>query len=291
MVCKKQNKKKTTCPEEEAEDCYCDDDNEEETKPRQRMQPVKPKPLKCPTPTEPSTTAQATLSATKSRIDNIRTQFKVFHQIASVPVSLSIVCGSIGRGKSVLVAGYLNYLKKCKKYDEIVIISSTIFTGFWTRNGIKPHQQLESVTMAQLLMLREVQKSKKKPKSILLVMDDCGDGKLDVSYRNREFEALCSTMRHYNVSIILICQNLYMISKKVRSMAHAFLLLDISGHDNVTALYDCVSCGESRKDFLESFYSQTQDNGIIYINATKNSKDEGRSLNFRIDLKSAGVKL
>ena len=292
------NIRQCECPEEDYEEIRLGDELTEEQKKKREKQhakmvsklPIKHKPLKCPKPEPPSDSAHATLSATKSKIDNIRTQFTAFYRLASVPVSLTIVCGSIGRGKSTLVAGYLNYLRKCKKYDEIVLISSTIFTGFWTRNGIKPNQQLESVTMPQLLMLRELQKSMKKPKSILLVLDDCGDGKLDVSYRNREFESFISTIRHYHVSIILICQNLYMISKKVRSMSHSYLLMDICGHDNINSLYDVIACGENRKDFLNSFYSRTKNNGVIYLDCTKNSQDPDRSLNFRVDIKSVGVK-
>ena len=227
----------------------------------------------------------------KTRIDNVRLMFSVFERMRQVPTSLNIVCGSIGRGKSVATMAYLIYLQKSKKYDEVIIISSTCFTGFWSKNGIPKRQQVEGVTMEQLELLKEMQRRAKKPKQILLVMDDIYDGKIDTTHNNRAFEAWVSTLRHFHISLILICQNISMVSKKIRSQCHGILLFDQVGYDNIKTLFETCSCGEERKQFYQSFYDNTKDNGCIYIDCTKNAHDPDRSICFKIDLKASGVKL
>ena len=222
---------------------------------------------------------------------NQKNVYRVFKTMAEGGPSVFIVIGSIGRGKSCFVMSYLKYAMEKKVYDEIIVISSTIFNGFFTKNGISNKQQIEGITNESLLALRDYQRKQKNPKHILLTIDDSGDNTLDISHKNAIFTSFITTIRHYNISVILIVQHPTLLAKKIRGQATGLICFDITGQDNLKALYNTLSCGESFNQFTECFYEKCKDNGCLFVNSKKNSRDNDRIIPLKINIKEMGIKI
>ena len=215
---------------------------------------------------------------------------QVFETMASVPNSLYIVTSAIGQGKSIFTMSYINYLKKIhkKKYDKIIIISPTIFNGYYTKNGIPKADQYDDISIEQLKIIQEYQK-KHPNKKLLLVMDDIFSSNL--SLKSDELDKIIATMRHYGISILFILQNIYMISRKIRSNSHGLIIFSISGHQNLKALHDAISCGESFREFSKNFYQNVKDHKGLFINSLKGPLDQDRIIPFLVNIKKFSVKL
>jgi len=66
-------------------------------------------------------------------INHDKNVIQIFETMLKPENSLYIITGKIGSGKSVFLMAYLNYIKKFhkNKFKEKIIVSSTIFNGFF----------------------------------------------------------------------------------------------------------------------------------------------------------------
>ena len=230
----------------------------------------------------------------EENINYDKNSVEVFETMLKPENSLYIISGKIGTGKSVFLMAYLNYIKRFhkNKYKEKIIVSSTIFNGFFSKNGIPNVEQHETITIEQIEILKEMQKKQpeNKRKPILLVLDDvfANNG---INLRSKGVEQLISVLRHYKISVIFVLQQIHMVGPKIRCNAHGYILFDTIGSDNIKSIYQCLSTGDNLKEFTSNFLLKLKDHGGLFVNNLKNSLDEGRMISFKINPVKFGVKV
>ena len=208
----------------------------------------------------------------EENINHDKNSVEVFETMLKPENSLYIISGKIGTGKSVFLMAYLNYIKRFhkNKYKEKIIVSSTIFNGFFSKNGIPNVEQHETITIEQIEILKEMQKKQpeNKRKPILLVLDDvfANNG---INLRSKGVEQLISVLRHYKISVIFVLQQIHMVGPKIRCNAYGYILFDTIGSDNIKSIYQCLSTGDNLKEFTSNFLLKLKDHGGLFVNNLK----------------------
>ena len=176
--------------------------------------------------------------------------------------SLNVVAGSCGLGKSHLVR-YLAYtLAVQKKIDYAVYFSMTPEELDYVPPDFV-HFSFDEGKLADLMRLQKRLKSEGRPRSCLLVFDDCLGA---VNFGSRLMTILVSQFRHYGLTVVFSTQYLYKIPPLLRECATYAFIFRQSTLRSIQAAYD--SYGQryrSLQEFKTHLERSTGDFGILWV--------------------------
>ena len=210
----------------------------------------------------------------KDTINNdVKNMFNILKKVYDHIPFLILICGGINQGKSVCLLSIIKYNDIAKKFHEILIFSSTIHTGIYTKNGIKNVNQFDEIDSQKLLKIKEYQiKQGNKRKNILLVIDDALAtlNKKDIP----EFIKLLSTLRHFNISIVFVSQSIKGIPVLLRTNSYFHFIYRMIGRKNMDILFEELSQGENKKEFIDKFLKKCENHNAIFIDNYYKSLDD-----------------
>jgi hypothetical protein len=205
----------------------------------------------------------------------------------NVPIPFSsMIIASRRSGKSHLIK-YLFTKYWGKKFDMVVVMSPTMFTGFF-EEFVFGNFFFESLNeeFLETIFLKQRQRAEegKKARQILLILDDCSDSR--ERYSNI-LQRIFTTGRHLNVSIIFSSQETVLSSTVARNNSDFILIgknLGGRGRQNVTENFlmgniddDEIPEGMSEKSYMGQLLRKyTADHSFIaisYLNTTNEFKD------------------
>ena len=216
----------------------------------------------------------------------IRTMYTVLKKIYEKTPCLICISGKIRSGKSCACLALIKFNKQMKRFDDIVVVSSTIHSNFWTKNGIPIQSQYEKLDQQMLNALREHQIKTNKKRSVMLVIDDCIDS---ANMYDKGLVSFLTVLRHFNTTVVVITQSITKISPVIRSNCDFMILFQLIGEKALKTLFDELSMGESRSQFVADFIERTKDYGALFINnTTANLADRISTL--KINCRVLGIK-
>ena len=197
-----------------------------------------------------------------------KSQTFLFDRMLAMSPGLTTIVGKPRQGKTIFCACFVKYAMEKKHYDKVWVVSPSIHTGFWTRNGIKKDSQVETLGPEAMEKLIKMQKEAKKRPSILLVLDDILASDLS-SKDSHLLTKMVSIMRHLNITPVVISQTVTRIPMILRNSADFFVAYRQVGHKAMETLFENISMGEiDRKDFYTQFVEDTQDHCCIVLDNT-----------------------
>ena len=217
----------------------------------------------------------------------IRNMFTVLRKIYDKAPCLVAIAGKIRSGKSCACLALIKFNKQYKKFDDIIIVSSTIHSNFWTKNGISPNEQFETLTPAMLTNLKEHQLKTQKKRAVMLIIDDCIDS---ANMYDKNVVSFLTVLRHYNTTVVVITQSITKISPVIRSNCDFMILFQLVGEKALKTLFDEISMGESRRIFVDTFIEKTNNYSSIFIDNTTPELNQ-RIGTFKVNPQALGIKL
>lgn len=231
------------------------------------------------------------LKKTKKKLEKSlsKEQEEPFDLILSECPCLTIISGSIGGGKTVFVKALILQAQKKKAFHSIIVISPTIFSSDWTALGIPEECQMQNVTVEQLKELEKLQKEallEGDMKQYMLVFDDILGG--DTDARGKGLMQLVTILRHVGITCVLLTQNIKGLGTTMRSNCKFSCLFRTSGMGSLNILYQEMSNGESKQEFIDNFINATNDYGCLFnYHYCKDLKDKTRP--FKVNMKYWGL--
>jgi hypothetical protein len=124
-----------------------------------------------------------------------------------------------------------------KKFDWGIVFSNTGFLAdnFDYIDKRFFHAKYDEFTLANLKSIHEQLVEKGKKPCGFVIFDDCLFGK---QWHSKEFCALITQLRHYNITCIISCQYLQAISPLFRSNAFQVAMFNMTGKRALEALYE-----------------------------------------------------
>jgi hypothetical protein len=92
--------------------------------------------------------------------------------------------------------------------------------------------------------------NKKFSDKILIVFDDSISNKV---FKSKQFEKIVLNSRHFNLSMIIISQSYYLLSKTLRNQNTALCLFDTGNLKELNQIYNENNNGLSWKEFMDIF--------------------------------------
>lgn len=188
-----------------------------------------------------------------------------------------IINAKRGSGKSTLVRELINYFNNSLKYPVCVLCSYSekvdpYYSYFLPPAFIyeDPEKMLSKVLKRQIEMkninnIREKEKKTKYDDRILIVMDDCiSDAK--IWKKSKELAEIFYNGRHYNVSLIIVSQDIVAIPPAFRANIDIVILFNSSIQEELKKLFQHYA-GEfsNLQEFKNVLNTVCQDYGAMII--------------------------
>lgn len=169
------------------------------------------------------------------------------------PIRMALM-GRSNTGKSVYIK-YLIYNNE-KKFDRIVVITSTKSNGFY--NFIEAqedvHEEYSDDIIEELVEnAKKILNKHKKPPHVLVIAEDLiGLKGLNMKYSD-EFNRLYSSGRHFNISCIVSIQYVNSISPIIRCNSNYVLITNVLNTKQLEVLYQSFGFGTLKEfgDMIE----------------------------------------
>lgn len=171
--------------------------------------------------------------------------------------------GSTLTGKSYCMKYLLSLIHKT--YDYGILISATADDGSNQYDFFDPsfiHEDWDADLIHRIIQKQKkfiYEHGKHKCPKVIIIIDDFSGV---LSRKQNELgllEKLYSMSRHFNISIMALCQNIKMVSPTIRSNTHYYFITSTSRTD-LEELYQFAGKGfESRKKFIEFCNSKCVD--------------------------------
>ena len=179
--------------------------------------------------------------------------------------------GKRGSGKTVLIKELLTHMYKHKMIDECIIISPTERMSMQYGNiADKIYYSYNDKIVEELLEIQrhridEAKQTGKKPKKVVIVLDDCLAQKGNW-VRSQATQELLFNSRHYHITIILTMQFPLGMTPELRSNFDYIFLAHDDFISNIKRIYDHYAGMFPTFDSFRQVFAQiTDDHGFMTI--------------------------
>lgn len=200
------------------------------------------------------------------------------HEHLPIYPSYSVVVGSGGSGKTLMLVSLFEKIKKVFKGRLVVFTNShvnTLIESVERLNGVI-HQSIynskgEDIIEKILSFQKKLKEQKQKLKPILIVLDDFIDNDI-MNKRRSSLTKLFTMGRHYNVSVIVTSQSFKLLPSSVRKLSHYYFLYG-TGNNTERKTIANELCGMlSENDFLDLFDDITSNKYSFMLIDTNKSR-------------------
>lgn len=159
-----------------------------------------------------------------------------------LPFTMNIV-GSCGAGKSYMIRYFCSSFQN--HFKHIMVISNTALMTdkhdySFLKNGFNHSISGTINADEKILKLMSIQEKKTNKPPVLLILDDVyGDIK-----NSKILKRLCTTFRHYNISIIFSVQYVYGHSTELREISRYACVFNQKSRKALEAIYQCYFMSE-----------------------------------------------
>lgn len=193
------------------------------------------------------------------------------------PPFTMLINGSRGSGKTTLLSA-LFFKQNCygekkndKVFDRLIIFSSTLgmdsTSRFLVDSAHEVYNNYDDDAIIQLLNFQKRLKKRDRP-HILLCLDDIAPM---LKKRDTAIWDLFSVHRHYNISIIVLSQNLKLCPPIVRNNAVSMIFYKINSNTELEKIVEEMSFITNKKTILEMYdYATDTPYCFMMCDAVKN---------------------
>lgn len=179
--------------------------------------------------------------------------------------------GKRGSGKTLVMKELLSYMYKSKMIDECVIISPTDrMSAQYNQIADNIYYSYDDKIVEELLEIQrhrinESEKTGKKPKNVVIVLDDCLSHKGNWA-RSQAMQELFFNSRCYRITLLLTMQFPLGLSPELRSNIDYIFLSSDDFISNIKRIYDHYAGMFPTFDSFRQVFSQiTNDFGFMTI--------------------------
>ena len=183
----------------------------------------------------------------------------------NIPVfpSYSVVVGTGGSGKTLMIVSLLEKIKPVFKGRLVVFTSSFTNTLNESVNRLKGkifttlHNDAGIDRVESILDFQRKQKAAgHKLKPFLIIFDDFISDRV-FNKKRSVITKLFAMARHYNVSVIVTSQSFKLLPAAVRKLSHYFMLYSTANTKELKSIAEECSSYMSEKDFTKLFQETT----------------------------------
>ena len=177
----------------------------------------------------------------------------------------TLITAKRGSGKSILC----RYLVKAEmdKFDEIFVICPTedcnhFYSSFLDKRNI--FTEFDPGWLEQFYKKIENNVKEGNKQNVLLILDDCGSEQ-DFK-KNPIIQRVFTRGRHHNISIIILQQQLYMVSPQCRANSD-WLFSGQSTQKSIEILAEEFLVGNlTKREFIKMYHKSSSDHYFLLIN-------------------------
>lgn len=134
-----------------------------------------------------------------------------------------LVTGRSKSGKTTQVVQMIMKLWVWEHWDDLYIFCPTYDQSAYNR--LRPYITKHFKTLSNEAMFKISKRNKANKRRTLIIIDDCSNQQeLHEHGRKGIFDELCNNGRHYNISIIVVTQNIKSISPSLRENAEGLMI-------------------------------------------------------------------